>query len=178
MSDVMSTAAFGFSPRIRRRLSISIHPSLELAGDSSNQLVGESLHIGGDVANVRIHQIEADDTWNGNQEPDDRRHKRGGNGRRNRGKIGRTFGPHCRERIQDTPDGAKQTQHRGERDDCGNDAHAALDAQLLLVEGVLACALDEFDFTRSQGRRARITRPASRKKRPNVRRKQLEQALA
>ena len=46
-SDVMSTAAFGFSPRclLRRLSDISGAPSLELARDTSDELVSEALHL-------------------------------------------------------------------------------------------------------------------------------------
>ena len=45
MSDVMSTDAFGFSPRffLRRLSDISGAPSLELARDASDELVREAL---------------------------------------------------------------------------------------------------------------------------------------
>ena len=180
MSDVMSTAAFGFSPRclLRRLSDISGAPSLELARDASDQFVREALHLGLQRRDRGVHAVERDDARNRDEKSDDGRHERGGNRRRDRREVGATFGSHLGERVENTPDGAEESEHRRERDDRRDDAHSVLDPYLLLVENVLARSAHELDLARRERGSSVSVRLASYEKRADVRSEELEKPLA
>src|SRR5574344_131415 len=181
ISEVMSTFASALFPRLRlclRLRDILRAPSLEFAGDASDQLVCETLHLGR-YGTDRLGQAGVGhDAGNRHQKSDDRRHERGGDRRRDRRKVGAAGSPHRVEGVQNAPDRSEKSEHRFARDHGGDEAHAFVKPQFLLVELVLAGSADELDLAGGQRGRTVAVSLASDQERADVGRQELEEPFA